>query len=212
MLGKEWVSQCFWHVLGSVMSLNSTNPFPKKEQKQKTKPTKQKPKHGAESMPESFWKIVINLILKPPGTLAGLPWPSICFSWRLGRVPSAPLSTQPSPPPLGVKSGRKCGCLLWKLHSLPSCFSLFYNEFSNLGYFRIPRSWSEGNGSVWFVLRLPAHFLACTQSCGARWKEKMVCALMRCFPHRTICLSLLVWLDLCVSWLGSLSSANRRWR
>lgn len=112
------------------------------------------------------------------GTPAWFPWPSICFSWRFKeRRPPSPLT-----PPTRVRSGRKHGCLLWKFHSLPSCLSLFSNEFSNLGYFRIQRHWSEGSRSVWFVLRLPARGLACAWSRGPTRKEEMLCVFNGVLP------------------------------
>jgi hypothetical protein len=50
--------------------------------------------------------------------------------------------------------GRKHGCLLLKLHSLPSCFFLLIiSSLPFLGYFLMLRYLSEGSQScsVWFV-------------------------------------------------------------
>lgn len=116
-----------------------------------------------------------------PGSFRGpqLGFHDLLFASVEGLRGAAP----PSPhPPTRVRSGRKHGCLLWKFHSLPSCLSLFSNEFSNLGYFRIQRHWSEGSRSVWFVLRLPARGLACAWSRGPRRKEEMLCVFNGVLP------------------------------
>lgn len=98
-LGREWVSQCFWHVLGSVMTLNFTNLPPKKRTKTKNQTNQTKTKTWGREHARVFLKNSNKSYSKTPRNPS---WVFMAFYLLQLKVKesafSSPHSPSPAPP------------------------------------------------------------------------------------------------------------------